>query len=790
MSDARFSNQRIVGASVIPDEAIPLVEGDGRFLNDIKLPGMYHVAFLRSQHAHARLRAVDTEEARKHPGVIKVLTGRELLGKVDPFRSMPNRFSGGESVQHWLAVEKVRFVGEAICAVVAEDRATAEDACELIRVDYDPLPAVTDPRLGERDDAPLIHDTCTNNYLIKREYQRGDVDEKFKNADLVVKRRFKIGRKQALCMEGRGCVAGYRENTFTLTLWMSHQLPYVVRHYLAKHLRLAETDVRVIIPHTGGGFGQKASIYPEEFVCAHLALTLRRPVKWVEDRIENMVASTHARDQVIELALAATKDGRILAISSDVWVDVGAYSTYLWSAGMEPLQTAGLMPGPYRIEALRYRTRGVATNKTPTGPYRAVGRPSASCSLELLIDQMARELKLDPAEVRMRNLIPNEAMPYRNANNLVHDNVNYVPCLELAMAKSRYEAQRTEQHSEPPNGKLRGIGVACFAELTGLGTSTAVGPGTLLQPGRDAVTVRLEPTGVLTVAAALPSQGQRIMTAMRQVAADELGMKLEDITSISNDTATAPYGFGTFASRTAVFGSGATIKAARELRQRILAMAAFVLEEPVEQLTIVDSVVQTLDRSKTMTLAAMAEKSFFSAKDIPQELNQGFEVTAFYDPKFGSFAAGAHIVTVDVDPKTGLVEIVRYVAAEDVGTVINPAVVEGQIIGGIAQGVGEALLEELVYDENGQPRTVTLADYLVPSALEVPRIELHHANTPSAALGGFKGCGEGSIIGALSAIACAVSDALSLKGGDIHDFPASPERVLRGLGVIPSEAAE
>jgi carbon-monoxide dehydrogenase large subunit len=749
---------------------------------------MFHVAFLRSQHAHARLRAIDTEKARALPGVVKVLTGNELHGQVEPFRSMPNRFSGGESVQHWLAVDKVRFVGEAICAVVAEDRATAEDAVDLIEVDYEPLPAVTDPQLGERDDAPLVHDSCPNNYLIKREYQRGDVDAAFRNAHVTVKRRFRIGRKQALCLEGRGCVAGFRENTFTLTLWISHQLPYVVRHYLARHLRLPETEVRVIVPHTGGGFGQKASIYPEEFVCAFLALGLRRPVKWVEDRIENMVASTHARDQLIELEMAADKDGRILAISSDIWVDVGAYSTYLWSAGMEPLQTAGLMPGPYRIGAMRYRTRGVATNKTPTGPYRAVGRPSGSASLELTIDQMARTLKLDPVEMRLRNLIPNEAMPYRNVNNLVHDNVNYVPCLKLSAAKAEYERQRAAQKQARPNGKLRGIGVACFAELTGLGTSTAVGPGTLLQPGRDAATLRLETSGVLTVAAALPSQGQRIMTAMRQVACDELGMRLEDITAIANDTATAPYGFGTFASRTAVFGSGTVIKAARELRQRILAVAAFLLRVPVEELTIANSVVQTIDRAKSITLRELAEKSFFSAKEIPQELNQGFEVTAFYDPKFGSFAAGAHVVTVDVDPHTGLVEILRYVATEDVGTVINPAVVEGQIIGGIAQGIGEALLEEIVYDEAGQPRTVTLADYLVPSALEIPRIELHHANTPSAALGGFKGCGEGSIIGALGAVTCAVADALSRRGGDIHDFPATPERVLKGLGVIPDGA--
>jgi carbon-monoxide dehydrogenase large subunit len=387
-------------------------------------------------------------------------------------------------------------------------------------------------------------------------------------------------------------------------------------------------------------------------------------------------------------------------------------------------------------------------------------------------------------ELRRRNLIPEEAMPYRNANNLVHDNVNYVPCLKLSAAKAEYDKLRAEQRAGASNGKLRGIGVACFAELTGLGTSTAVGPGTLLQPGRDAVTLRLETTGVLTVAAALPSQGQRIMTAMRQVAADELGISLADITCQTNDTAMAPYGFGTFASRTAVFGSGAVIQAARELRRRILALGAFMLQVPEGELTIVDSVVQTIDRSKSLPLREMAQNSYFSAKNIPPELNPGFEVTSFYDPKFGSFAAGAHVVAVDVDPQTGLVEIVRYVAAEDVGTIINPAVVEGQIIGGIAQGIGEALLEELVYDDTGQPRTVTLADYLIPSALEIPKIEIHHANTPSAALGGFKGCGEGSIIGALGAVSCAVADALSKRGGDIFEFPATPERVLKGLGTL------
>lgn len=780
----RFSNEKIVGTSVLPDEAIPLLEGEARFLNDISFAGMYHVAFLRSQHAHARLVSVDTGAALALPGVIKILTGEELTGKVDPFRSMPNRFSGGESVQNWLAVDKVRFCGEAICAVVAEDRATAEDAVDLIEVDYDPLPVVTSARAGERDDAVLIHDACPNNYLIKRDYARGEVDEAFASAHLVVKRDFHIGRKQAMCLEGRGCVAAFRDGSFKLSVWMSHQLPYVVRHYLAKHLGLPETDVRVIAAQTGGGFGQKASIYPEEFVCSYLALNLRRPIKWVEDRLENMVASTHARENDVELEVAFDRDGHILGMSSDIWADVGAYSTYLWSAGMEPLQIAGLMPGPYKVPALRYVTRGVATNKTPVGPYRAVGRPTAATSLELVLDDAARQLGMDPVELRRRNLITADVMPYRNANNLVHDHVGYAPCLALSTAKADYAGLRREQAEVRADGKLRGIGVVCFAELTGLGTSTAVGPGTLLQPGRDAVTLRLETSGTLTIAAALPSQGQRIATAMRQVAADELGMKLEDIVCLTSDTGMAPYGFGTFASRTAVFGSGAVIQAAQDLRDRLLALGAHLLETPQEELAIVDSVIQTIDRSRTMSLAELANRSFFSAKNIPMELNRGFEVTAFYDPKFGSFAAGAHTVVVDVDPETGDVEIVRYVAAEDVGRMINPAVVEGQIIGGIAQGVGEALLEELVYDDEGQPQTVTLADYLVPSSMDIPKIELHHANTPSGALGGFKGCGEGSIIGAVGAIACAINDALSRNGGDLRVFPATPERVLRGLGVV------
>lgn len=786
MTGTRFITKRVVGTSVLPDEAKPLLRGEGRFVNDIRLPGMYHVAFLRSPHAHARLLSVDASKALSLPGVVTVLTGKDLLGKVEAFHSMPNRFSGGESVQHWLAVEKVRFFGEAVCAAVAIDRATAEDALELIEVDYDPLPAVTDPRKGEQDGSPLVHDSCPNNYLIKRDYQRGDVDAAFQDAELVVKRSFRLGRKQALCMEGRGCVAAFREGAFTLTLWISHQLPYVVRHYLARHLRIRENEVRVIAPHTGGGFGQKASVYPEEFVCSYLALQLRRPVKWVEDRLENMVASTHSRDQYIEVEAAVDREGHILGLSSQVWVDVGAYSTYLWSAGMEPLQTGGLMPGPYRIKAYRYTSRGVATNKTPVGPYRAVGRPSASAALELLIEEVARRLGLDPAHVRLINLIPPEEMPFRNANNLVHNNVNYVPCLKLAMAAADYEQLRADQRQVRSQGKLRGIGVSCYAELTGLGTSTAVGPGTLLQPGRDAVTLRLETSGVLTIMAAMPSQGQRIATAMAQVAADELGMKLADITSITNDTAMAPYGFGTFASRTAVLGSGAVILAARELRQRIIALGAHLLAVPAAELTIVDSVIQTLDGSKRMTMHAMTDISYFSAKNVPQELNSGFEVTAFYDPKFGSFAGAAHIAVVDVDPQTGRVDILRYVAVEDVGNMINPEVVKGQIIGGIIQGLGEGLMEELVYDEAGQPRTVTLADFLIPTALDVPRIELHHANTPSAALGGFKGCGEGSQTGGLASVVCAISDALSHRGGDIHDFPATPERILKGLGVLPA----
>jgi carbon-monoxide dehydrogenase large subunit len=780
MNETRFSNQQLVGTSVLPDEARPLLDGEGRFLNDISFAGMFHVAFLRSPHAHARILRVDTAAASALAGVRMVLTGADLLGKVEPFRSMPNRFSGGESVQHWLAVEKVRFVGEAICAVVAEDRATAEDAVELIEVDYDSLPVVVDARSGEADGAPLVHADCPNNHLIKRQYSRGPVDEGFAGAHLVVRRRFRIGRKQALCLEGRGCVAAYREGGFELSLWMSHQLPYVVRHYIARHLGLQEAAVRVVAPQTGGGFGQKASIYPEEFVVGYLARLLRRPVKWVEDRLENMVASTHSRDHDVDVEAAFDADGRIRAIRSDVFVDVGAYSTYLWSAGMEPLQTAGLMPGPYVVPAMEYVTRGVATNKTPTGPYRAVGRPTASCALELVMEEAARKLAIDPAEVRRRNLIQPDMMPYRSANNLVHANVAYRQCLEMALEKSGYAALRA---APPAPGRLRGVGVAVFAELTGLGTTTAVGPGTLLQPGRDAVTLRLETSGVLTIGAALPSQGQRIATAMRQIAADELGMRIEDIRCLTNDTGMAPYGFGTFASRTAVLGSGAVIKAARQLRARILALGAHMLGRTPEDVTIVDSTVISLDRAASISLREMAEKSYFSAKDIPDALNEGFEITTFYDPKHGSFAAGAHVVAVDVDEETGAVEIVRYVAAEDVGRVINPAVVEGQIIGGIAQGIGEVLLEELIYDDQGQPRTVTLADYTVPSALEIPRVELHHANIPSAALGGFKGCGEGSIIGAVSAIACAISDALSQRGGDIHDFPATPERVLRGLGV-------
>ena len=773
---------KLVGTNMAISDARYLVMGEGRYVGDINLPRMLHVAFLRSPHAHARIVSVDVSEALKVPGVEVVLTGNDILGKIAPFISQPQRYSSGKVMtQELLARELVRFVGEPICAVAAVDLYRAEDAAERIVVKYEPLPVVFDPREGLAAESTLLHPQMGTNALIHRSFAAGDLDGAFARAAHVVKHSVRSTRKTALPMEGRGCVAAYRHDQTTLTVWMNHQLPYVARYLLSTHLGIRENDIRLIAPNSGGGYGQKASFYPEEFIVTYLSWTLKRPVKWIEDRLQNLKGSSHARDQFIDLETAVTKDGRLLALKARVVVDIGAYSIYPWTGGMEPLQTAGLMTGPYRIASHAYETFGVATNKTPVGPYRGVGRPTASLAIEQLIDAVARKLCMDPADVRAINLVRRDEMPYRSANKLVHDRTSYYECFELALAKADYPKLRNKQQAAPRQGKLIGIGLCSYAELTGLGTKTPVAPGTMMRPGRDSVTLRLEPTGVLSVLACMPSQGQRIVTALTQVTADAMGFNPEDIKIYDNDSAVAPYAFGTFASRTSVLGAGAIIIAARELKQRILNCAAYVMKKnTAESLQIVDSVVVGVDGQR-LTLEALCQICFFEAQKIPSEINIGFDVTQFYDPSFGSFANGTHVAVVEIDTRTGRVHIVKYLAAEDCGRLINPAAVRGQVEGAVVQGIGEALFEELVYDRSGQLITGTLMDYTIPTIGDVPDIELHHMETSSNQEGGFKGVGEGPQIGGLAAVAGAVVDALAQVGATLSEFPASPERILRSL---------
>ena len=772
---------KIVGARVRRLEDRRLLTGAGCYSADIKLPNTAHLAFWRSNQAHARITRVDLTAALALKGVIQIFTFEDLKDLVTPLRAASQTAGAVSTPIIPLASGKVRHVGEPVVAVVAESRYLAEDAVGLVNVVLEPLPVAVTPQTAAEVGAPLLHDEAHTNVLIDRSLGRGDVEDAFAKAATVVGGQFRMTRKTPSPIECRVCVADWNRGRRELTLYTSTQVPGIIRDTIAEVFSLTANQIRVVALEVGGGFGGKGCLYPDEMTACAIAIKLGRPVKWVGDRLEELISTYQAFDEHVEAHLAFDADGQILGLRASAMGDAGAYSIYPWTAAMEPVQVISFMPGPYRVPAYRARTRAVATPKTPMGAYRGVGRPAATFVMERLIDLGARKLGLDPLELRRRNLVRPDEFPYKTASDIVWNRVGFTESLEAAVAHADYAKLRIEQSVAREAGRFFGIGFSCYGELTGIGSRISVAPGVRINTGVESACIRIDATGSVTASFGIASHGQGYETTLAQVVAQELGCRVEDVLVLHGDSNLVAHGSGTFASRGAVLAGGAATLSARSVRKNVLQVAAQLMEVAASDLDMAGGKIFLPGTDKQMTLRELARTYY---KDIGRELKDireqySLEATKSFDPYFGTSAAATHLAVVEIDPVTWGVKILKYVVAEDCGRIINPMIVEGQVYGGVAQGVGAALLEEVVHDEEGQVITGSLVDYVLPSAVEIPFIEIVHVESENPDnLTGFRGMGEGGTIGAPAAIANAVADALSEYDVDVRELPITPKRIF------------
>ncbi len=763
----------MLGMPIKRGEDPRLVSGSGAYLEDLVLPGLAHLAFARSPHAHARVRATDVTRARAMPGVLAVWTSDdidkalpvELPGDWPAFDEVDNR-----PPNKLLARDKVRFVGEAIVAVVAESRAEAHDAIDAIEIEYEALPAVADPERALEPDAPVLYEEFGTNLAHRMRKSGGDVSQAFGRPDVqIVKGRFVNPRVLPVPMETRGAAASFDAGTGELTFWASTQFPHTLRTRIAELLDLPEPSVRVIAPDVGGGFGAKIDFTTEDVLTAFFALKLRRPVRWVESRRENFQNMVHGRGQIDYVEAAVTKEGEIVGLKVRAIADLGGKYNFT-TPGIATL-TPVVLPGPYRTPNIDFVLEGVFTNKTPVGAYRGAGRPEATYIVERIVDVVARELKLDPAEVRRKNFIPRDAFPYVTPIGTSYDTGDYAPALDRLLQIAGYEDLRRKQAANrgDPTKPLIGIGLSSYLEIC------AFGPW-------ESATVRVEPSGKVTLLAGTSPHGQGHVTPFRQIVADQLGVRLEDIRVLFNDTARVPTGVGTFGSRSAAIGGSAVLGASERVRDKVIRIAAEELEASPADVEIGQGRIGVRGvPDRTTTLRAIASRAY--AGTVPEGDEPGLEANRFFKPEGETFPFGMHMAVVEIDRETGRATLVRYLAVDDCGRVLNPMMVDGQRHGGIAQGVGQALFEEVVYDaESGQLATSTLGDYPLPRAADFPEFELDRTVTPTPRNPlGAKGIGEAGTIGSTPAIVNAVVDALSHLGVTNLDMPARPERIWRVL---------
>ncbi|MFA0768162.1 MAG: hypothetical protein OXFUSZZB_001490 [Candidatus Fervidibacter sp.] len=753
-----------------------LITGEGRYVDDVQLPRMCYAAILRSPYAHARIRNIDASKALQTPGVVTVITGKDILGKIGPLPCAAHPVPEMKMPTHYaLAVNKVYFVGHPVAVVVAEDRYLARDALDLIEVDYEELPPVTDPQKALQPDAPIIHEDLGTNLAFEWKIEGGDVDAAFAQAEVIVRQEFVNQRLIPVPMEPRCVLAEWDAGNRLLTIWTSTQIPHLVRSLVAGMLNLPENHVRVIAPDVGGGFGQKLQVYVEEALMGYLAMTLDRPVKWTETRRENFMASIQGRDQIGVMELALKRDGTILGLRYEVIADMGAYYQLLTPA--IPTLTGLMLCGAYKIPAVRMTKKAVFTNKMCTDAYRGAGRPEATFLLERMMDLAAKELGMDPAEIRRKNFIPPDAFPYTTPHGITYDSGNYEAALNRALELVEYEKWRKEQQEARKQGRYIGIGISSYVEICGMGPSKAMPAG-----GWESATVRVEPSGKVIVLTGAHPHGQGEETSFTQIVAEELGVAPEDVMVIHGDTEKVQYGIGIFGSRGLAVGGTAVYMAAQRVKEKARKIAAFLLNVSEAEVESRDGTfVNRNDPSKFVTWQQIAQAAY-DPKNYPPDMEPGLVATAFYEPSNFTFPSGTHICVCEVDIETGEVKILKYVAVDDCGKVVNPLLVEGQIIGGIVQAFGQAMMERCVYDENGQLLTGELLDYAIPKAHNAPKIVVDRVETPSPVNPlGAKGVGEAGTIGATPAFINAVCDALEPLGIRHIDMPLTPARVWHAI---------
>jgi aerobic carbon-monoxide dehydrogenase large subunit len=775
-----------IGRSVPRPNLARLTQGRGQYVSDVVLPRMAHVAFLRSPHAHARIRTVETADAKKSSGVIAVVIGPELAKVITPWVGVLTHLKGIKSApQYAIAVDRACWQGEAVCAVVARSRAQAEDACALIGVDYEVLPSVTDPETALDAKTPVIHPELGDNLTFERLLDAGQVDKGFAEADEVVETTFIFGRHTGVTNEPRATVADWNPGEQRLTVYQGTQAPHMMQNLFAKHLALEEHQVRVLTKDVGGSFGIKVHIYADEMATAALSKLLQRPVKFVADRLESFVTDIHARDHRVKAKIGVKRDGTITAFEIDDLTGIGPYSVYPRTSGIEANQVVNLVGGPYTCPNYRARARVVFQNKNVMCQYRAVGHPIATAVTEGLVEQAAIKIGMDPAELRRRNLFADNAYPAASASGLKFEGLSHHASLDKILKLMDYQALRAEQAKLRARGVHRGIGFASFIEVTNP-SAAFYGVGGARISSQDGATLKLDATGAVICQSGVTEQGQGTESILAQIVASSFGVPIERVRVITGDTDNTPYGGGTWASRAAGIGGEAAWQAGKALRENVLKAAASILQADAKHLDIESGVVVDADtRHERMGLDEVARVVYFRPDTLPPDFQAEFMVTRHYVPRKWPFAFtnGVQTSYLEVDIRTGEVKLLKHWCVEDCGTVINPQLVDEQIRGGIVQGIGGVLYEHCLYDADGQMLNATMMDYLVPMAGEMPDIEIGHVVTPTADSEiGAKGAGEAGTAGAPACIMNAINDALRpLGAAPITAMPITPERVLAAL---------